>query len=265
MKQFNVNAVRTSHYPNTPEWYELCDEYGLYVLDEANIEAHHYGNDTRNRLTNDPDVAAAYPRPRRADGRARQEPSVGRHLVDGQRDPATARTRPRPTSGRSSATRRGRSTTRARPATAARTPTSTRSCTRRRTPWQTLAAKRPDMPLILCEYTHAMGNSNGGLKEYWDIFYSGTNAQGAFVWDWVDQGIRLPVPRRVPGEHRRNHLPRVRRMVGRQDRRPQRQRLQQQRAGRRGPHAASRPVGHQVRLPLSARELRWISPTAVSR
>ena len=50
------------------------------------------------------------------------------------------------------------------------------------------------MPLILCEYSHAMGNSSGGLKEYWDIFYSGTNAQGAFVWDWVDQGIRLPVP-----------------------------------------------------------------------
>ena len=52
----------------------------------------------------------------------------------------------------------------------------------------------PAMPLILCEYSHAMGNSNGGLKEYWDIFYSGGNAQGAFVWDWVDQGLWLPVP-----------------------------------------------------------------------
>jgi beta-galactosidase len=62
------------------------------------------------------------------------------------------------------------------------------------------AAARPNMPLILCEYTHAMGNSNGGLKEYWDIFYSGANAQGAFVWDWVDQGIKLP----VPGEYRGN-------------------------------------------------------------
>ena len=62
------------------------------------------------------------------------------------------------------------------------------------------AAKRPLMPLILCEYLHAMGNSSGGLKEYWDIFYSGTNAQGGFVWDWVDQGIRLP----VPGEYRQN-------------------------------------------------------------
>ncbi len=62
------------------------------------------------------------------------------------------------------------------------------------------AAKRPDMPLLLCEYTHAMGNSNGGLKEYWDIFYSGTNAQGGFVWDWVDQGLRVP----VPGEYAMN-------------------------------------------------------------
>jgi len=53
MKQFNINAVRTSHYPNTPIWYELCDRYGLYVLDEANIEAHAYGNDPRNRLNND--------------------------------------------------------------------------------------------------------------------------------------------------------------------------------------------------------------------
>src|SRR6266545_4938097 len=63
-----------------------------------------------------------------------------------------------------------------------------------------LAAQRPEMPLILCEYSHAMGNSSGGLKEYWDLFYAGTNAQGAFVWDWVDQGIRLP----VPGEYRVN-------------------------------------------------------------
>jgi beta-galactosidase len=55
-------------------------------------------------------------------------------------------------------------------------------------------AARPDMPLILCEYTHAMGNSNGGLREYWDVFYADNNAQGAFVWDWVDQGIRQPVP-----------------------------------------------------------------------
>ena len=60
MKQFNVNAVRTSHYPNSPVWYDLCDRYGIYVMDEANIECHHYGNDTRNRLTNDPEWQTAY-------------------------------------------------------------------------------------------------------------------------------------------------------------------------------------------------------------
>jgi beta-galactosidase len=57
-----------------------------------------------------------------------------------------------------------------------------------------LAKKNADKPFILCEYTHAMGNSNGGLKEYWDLFYSGTNMQGAFVWDWVNQGIWQGVP-----------------------------------------------------------------------
>jgi beta-galactosidase len=95
------------------------------------------------------------------------------------------------------------------------------------------------MPLILCEYSHAMGNSSGGLKEYWDIFYSGTNAQGAFVWDWVDQGIRLPVPGEYKSEHPKQ-VPGLRRMVGRQDRHPQRQRLQQQRPGVGGPRAAPR-------------------------
>ena len=59
------------------------------------------------------------------------------------------------------------------------------------------------MPLLLVEYTHAMGNSNGGLKEYWDIFYEDNNAIGAFVWDWVDQGIRQP----IPDEYRNRYRP----------------------------------------------------------
>ena len=82
------------------------------------------------------------------------------------------------------------------------------------------------MPLILCEYSHAMGNSNGGLKEYWDIFYSGTNAQGAFVWDWVDQGIKLDVPPEYRINYVKAHLPGVRRLVGRQNRSAERQRFQ---------------------------------------
>ncbi|HNY40401.1 MAG TPA: glycoside hydrolase family 2 TIM barrel-domain containing protein, partial [Bryobacteraceae bacterium] len=60
MKQFNVNAVRTSHYPNDPRWYALCDQYGLYVIDEGNIESHHYGNGKDNRLTNSPEWTAMH-------------------------------------------------------------------------------------------------------------------------------------------------------------------------------------------------------------
>jgi beta-galactosidase len=199
MKQFNVNAVRTSHYPNSPVWYELCDRYGLYVLDEANIECHHYGNDTHNRLTNDPEWQTAYlDRVERMVERDKNHPSVviwsmGNESGDGlnaaaayqwtkKRDPS----RPFHSEGSS---RNGGSN-------------SDINSFMYPSPDEVKqkAAARPNMPLILCEYTHAMGNSNGGLKEYWDIFYSGTNAQGAFVWDWVDQGIRL----QVPGEYRAN-------------------------------------------------------------
>ena len=193
MKQFNVNAVRTSHYPNSPVWYDLCDRYGIYVMDEANIECHHYGNNTRNRLTNDPEWQTAYlDRVERMVERDKNHASVvfwsmGNESGDGpnaaaayqwtrQRDPS----RPFHYEGTTS---HGGSN-----ADINSFMYPTPEAVKR------LAAQRPEMPLILCEYSHAMGNSSGGLKEYWDIFYSGTNAQGAFVWDWVDQGIRLPVP-----------------------------------------------------------------------
>lgn len=199
MKQFNVNAVRTSHYPNTPVWYELCDRYGIYVLDEANIEVHHYGANTRNRLSNDPDWKAAYlDRVERMVERDKNHPSViiwsmGNESGDGpnveaayrwtkQRDPS------RPFHYEGTTSHGGSSAD----INSFMYPTP-QSVVK-------LAAKRPEMPLILCEYLHSMGNSGGGLKEYWDIFYPGTNAQGAFVWDWVDQALRVP----VPGEYRAN-------------------------------------------------------------
>ncbi|MEO8596983.1 MAG: glycoside hydrolase family 2 TIM barrel-domain containing protein [Candidatus Solibacter sp.] len=193
MKQFNVNAVRTSHYPNSPAWYDLCDKYGIYVLDEANIEAHHYGNNTRNFLANSPDwQPAMLDRVERMVERDKNHPSVviwsmGNETGDGpnaaaayqwakKRDPS------RPFHYEGSTSHGGSNAD----INSFMYPTPERV--------KRIAAQRPDMPLILCEYSHAMGNSSGGLKEYWDIFYSGTNAQGAFVWDWVDQGIRLPVP-----------------------------------------------------------------------
>ena len=199
MKQFNVNAVRTSHYPNSPVWYDLCDQYGIYVMDEGNIESHHYGNTPQNRLTNDPEwVTAHLDRIERMVERDKNHPSVvwwsfGNESGDGlagaaaynwikQRDPS------RPFHDEGSARWRGPNTD----INSAMYPSLERV--------KELATQRPDQPLILCEYTHAMGNSNGGLREYWDYFYQDNNAQGAFVWDWVDQALRAP----VPGEYRSN-------------------------------------------------------------
>ena len=194
MKRNNVNAVRTSHYPNHPLWYELCDIYGLYVIDEANIEAHHYGNGPKgNLLTESPEWSKAYlERVQRMVERDKNHPSVviwsmGNESGDGlnarltyewakKRDPS----RPWHYEG-SSANRGGNFDI-----NSFMYPPPERVVQE--------AAKLPDKPLLLCEYAHSMGNSTGGLKEYWDIFYSGTNAQGAFVWDWVDQSLRAPVP-----------------------------------------------------------------------
>jgi beta-galactosidase len=193
MKQHNVNAVRTSHYPNAPVWYDLADRYGLYLIDEANIECHGFGTNPQNRLTNDPAWTPAYvDRVQRMVERDKNHPSVifwslGNECGDGtnmaaayqwikRRDPF------RPVHYEGSGSRGG--------------PNSDVSSFMYPSPATVVqrAQARPDVPLILCEYSHAMGNSNGGLKEYWDIFHSGTNAQGAFVWDWVDQGIRQPIP-----------------------------------------------------------------------
>lgn len=200
MKQFNVNAVRTSHYPNDPAWYDLADRYGLYVLDEANLECHHYGTNRQNRLANDPAWQAAWlDRQQSMVERDKNHPSVviwslGNESGDGpnaaavyqwthHRDPSRPFHYEGSTSYPDGKNADINSFMYPRPEEVKRR-----------------AAARPDMPVILCEYEHAMGNSSGGLKEYWDIFYSGTNAQGAFVWDWVDQGIRAP----VPGEYREN-------------------------------------------------------------
>lgn len=194
MKRYNINAVRTSHYPNHPDWYELCDRYGLFVMDEANIEAHHYGNGARdNLLTNSAEWTAAYmDRVERMVERDKNHPSIlfwsmGNESGDGlnarltyewakRRDPS------RPWHYEGSTANGGSNAD----INSFMYPPPERV--------KREAARRPQMPVILCEYTHAMGNSNGGLKEYWDLFYAGTNAQGAFVWDWVDQGIQLPVP-----------------------------------------------------------------------
>ena len=193
MKQHNINAVRTAHYPNAPEWYDLAEQYGLYVIDEANIECHGFGTNPQNRLTNDPAWTAAYvDRVERMVERDKNHPSVifwslGNECGDGTNMSAAyrwikGRDPSRPVHYEGSGSRGG--------------PNSDVSSFMYAPPSAVVrhAQERPDRPLILCEYSHAMGNSSGGLREYWDVFYSGTNAQGAFVWDWVDQGIRQPIP-----------------------------------------------------------------------
>jgi beta-galactosidase len=193
MKQHNINAVRTSHYPNAPEWYDLCDRYGIYLIDEANIEAHAYGTNDKNRLTNDPDWTAAYlDRIERMVERDKNHASVviwsmGNEAGDGTNFAASyqwikKRDLTRPVHYEGSASRGG--------------PNSDINSFMYPPPGRMaeLAKAKPDKPLLLCEYSHAMGNSSGGLKEYWDLFYQDTNARGAFVWDWVDQGIRQPLP-----------------------------------------------------------------------
>ncbi|RKF14449.1 beta-galactosidase [Alginatibacterium sediminis] len=204
MKQFNFNAVRTAHYPNHPLWYSLCDEYGLYVVDEANIETH--GQFPMNRLSDDPSWAKAYiERVQRMVERDKNHPSIiiwslGNESGYGQnhdlaygwlkkRDPS----RPIQYEGGGSDT----------PATDIICPMYSRA--HKDLPYwldeqgQAVDPKwaitnwvsRPgeDRPLILCEYAHAMGNSLGSFDKYWQAFRQFDRLQGGFIWDWVDQGI----------------------------------------------------------------------------
>jgi beta-galactosidase len=200
MKENNINAVRTSHYPNVPLWYELCDKYGLYVMDEANIESHGYENNPENEIANDPLWREAHlDRVIRMAQRDKNHAciviwSLGNEAGDGPNLRACHKwlrenmpTRPVHYEGSS-----GRGDGRA---------SDFFSRMYARPDWGMDGEdKYPDKPIILCEYSHAMGNSNGNLKEYWDDnIYVNPRHQGAFVWDWMDQGIRLPVPAEYAG------------------------------------------------------------------
>ena len=186
MKQHNINAVRTSHYPNHPRWYELCDEYGLYVIDEANIESHGMGYDPDKTLGNNPAFMKAHlERVQRMVERDKNHTciviwSMGNEAGDGvnfdtcfnwikDRDPS------RPVQYERAELRHNTEI----------------HCPMYAGPGylEKYASEKRDRPLILCEYSHAMGNSNGNLKEYWDIIKKYDQLQGGFIWDWVDQGL----------------------------------------------------------------------------
>ena len=197
MKQHNFNAVRCSHYPNHPLWYRLCDYYGLYVVDEANIETH--GMVPMNRLSDDPRwLPAMAERVTRMVLRDRNHPSIiiwslGNESGYGSNHNALYSwiksndpTRPVQYEGGGANT----------PATDIICPMYARVDEDQPHPrvpkWSIkkwIGLPDEQRPLILCEYAHAMGNSFGGFHKYWQAFRQHPRLQGGFVWDWVDQSL----------------------------------------------------------------------------
>ncbi len=185
MKLFNINAVRTCHYPDDPLWYDLCDEYGIYLVDEANIESHGMGYGERS-LAKDPVWGPAHhDRIRRMVERDKNHPSVvvwsmGNEAGDGINfEEASLWIKGRDPSRPVHYERAG-----LRPHTDIYCPMYA-SIER----IEKYGSGNPDRPLILCEYAHSMGNSTGNLQDYWDVIEKYPSLQGGYIWDWVDQGF----------------------------------------------------------------------------
>ncbi|MCT1464920.1 beta-galactosidase [Citrobacter freundii] len=197
MKQNNFNAVRCSHYPNHSLWYTLCDRYGLYVVDEANIETH--GMVPMNRLTDDPAwLPAMSQRVTRMVQRDRNHPSIiiwslGNESGHGVNHDALYRWIKSEDPSRPVQYEGGGANT---AATDIICPMYARVDQDQPFPavpkWSIkkwLSMPGEQRPLILCEYAHAMGNSFGGFAKYWQAFRQYPRLQGGFVWDWVDQSL----------------------------------------------------------------------------
>ncbi len=193
MKELNINAVRTCHYPDDPRWLSLCDRYGLYVVDEGNIESHGMGYKDGETLAQDPHFAAAHLiRDQRMVYRDINHPSViiwslGNEAGNGPNFKACYKW--------------------------IKAYDPTRPVQYERALFDNLTSdfntdiycpmyespaddakylEHADKPLIQCEYAHAMGNSMGNFKEYWDLIRSEASYQGGFIWDFADQAFRWP-------------------------------------------------------------------------
>ncbi len=184
MKQFNINSVRCSHYPNRPEWYSLCDIYGMYVIDEANIESHGMAFHEDRTLANNPDWEIPFmERMSRMVKRDRNFTSIvtwslgnesgyGKHFETiYEWTKKYDNTRPVQYEG-----------SRKEGVSDIYVPMYARIWALR----EFVNERRP-RPMIMCEYAHAMGNSVGNLQDYWDLIYKYDQLQGGFIWDWVDQ------------------------------------------------------------------------------
>lgn len=199
MKKYNINAVRTSHYPNDPRFYDLCDQYGLYVIDEADLECHgfHLTSDF-NWLTGNPAWEEAYlDRIERTIQRDKNHASIvmwslGNESSFGSNHVSMAKRAREMDSTRllhyEGETRHLIETE----GDLTNIVMDVYSTMYTSVEDMEQLAKRNDLvkPHILCEYAHAMGNGPGGFKEYWDLFHRYRRLQGGFVWEWLDHGIR---------------------------------------------------------------------------
>lgn len=187
MKQANINFLRTSHYPDMPYLYELCDRYGIYVMDEANQESHGY--DIENTIIGDNPLwkKAHVDRAVSLVERDKNHPSIifwslGNEGGAGSNFKAMYDT------------------------IVVLDPTRLPYCDSDKQysaiydeaymhpdSLRVYAQRITDRPFMMREYAHAMGNSVGGLQEYWDIIYADPSIAGAAIWDWVDQGLAKPV------------------------------------------------------------------------
>ncbi|GIN85168.1 beta-galactosidase [Heyndrickxia sporothermodurans] len=189
MKQFNINAVRTAHYPNDPRFYDLCDKYGLYVIDETDLETHGFellGD--ANQLSNDPSWEAAYvERVERMVERDKNHPSIIMWSLGNESGFGCNFEAMYKRCKELDATRivhyEGDRETKATDIYSTMYSSVERIIGFAKT-------ENWEKPHILCEFAHAMGNGPGGLKEYWDAFYQYDRLQGGFVWEWIDHGLR---------------------------------------------------------------------------
>ncbi|MDH6389098.1 beta-galactosidase [Parabacteroides sp. PFB2-12] len=190
MKEFNINAVRTCHYPDNNLWYDLCDEYGLYVVAEANIESHGMGYGEETLAKNASFAKAHMERNQRNVQRSFNHPSVIFWSLGNEA---------------------GFGPNFEKCYTWVKAEDPSRPCQYEQAHGneftdvycpmylgyersEKYVSGNPTKPLIQCEYAHAMGNSQGGFKEYWDLTRKYPHYQGGFIWDFVDQSLRITRP-----------------------------------------------------------------------
>ena len=195
MKRWGFNAVRTSHYPNDPAFLDACDELGLYVIDEADIESHGWYED----VCRDPRYRRQFvERVARMIERDRHHPSIIAWSLGNEsgygvnHDAAAGWARRR--GPVAAAPLRGRDQVRLGERPDGERPHCARCTRRSRRSSPTPRAARQRHPLIMCEFSHAMGNSNGTLAEYWDAIESTPGLQGGFIWEWRDHGLEQRLP-----------------------------------------------------------------------